>query len=368
MSRRRQRALQDALEINGMTLRNRMTVAPMTRISATPEGVPTDRMVRYYERFARGGFGLVITEGIYTDQAYSQGYMNQPGLTDDEQASGWHRVVEAVQAAGGRIVAQLMHAGALSQFNRFQAETVGPSAIPPKGQQMALYRGQGAYPVPRAMTAVEIQNAIDGFVDAALQARDAGFDGVEIHGANGYLLDQFLTDYTNQRTDHWGGTLRHRVRLTEAIVQAVRNAVGPHYPVGVRISQGKVNDFTHKWAEGGAGAACVFAVLADAGADYIHVTEFEAWKPAFPGGQETLVEHARQAAPGCIIIANGSLHDPAQAEALLQQGADSIALGRGALANPDWPCAVSRNAELKAFDPKLLAPLGEIKPEEHLLV
>jgi 2,4-dienoyl-CoA reductase-like NADH-dependent reductase (Old Yellow Enzyme family) len=352
-------------QLNGLDLSNRLAVAPMTRISATPEGMPTETMARYYERFARGGFALVITEGIYTDQAYSQGYANQPGLSDLEQAKGWRPVVDAVHAAGGKIVAQLMHAGALSQANRFRTGTAGPSAVRPKGLQMAFYRGDGPYRLPRAMSETDIAEAIQGFARAAAFAIEvAGFDGVEIHGANGYLLDQFLTDYANLRSDAWGGAIAQRVRLSVEVARAVRQAVGNAIPAGIRISQGKVNDFTHKWAEAEAGAEAVFGALADTGLDYVHVTEFEAWRPAFSDDGPSLVSLARKHAPELTIIANGSLHDPVRAEQVLRDGADLIALGRGALANPAWPRLVMDGRALQSFDRALLSPLGNIKPSE----
>jgi 2,4-dienoyl-CoA reductase-like NADH-dependent reductase (Old Yellow Enzyme family) len=359
------RGLFDPVQIGQLDLANRIAVAPMTRISASSDGVPTDGMRRYYAGFAAGGFGLVITEGIYTDQAWAQGYAGQPGLTDNEQARAWRAVTDAVHAAGGRVIAQLMHAGALSQANRFRTDTIGPSAVPPRGTQMAVYAGNGLYPTPRAMSDEELDAAIDGFARAARLARDiAGFDGVEIHGANGYLLDQFLTSYTNQRNDAWGGDIVQRLRIPERAVRAVRNAVGPEFPVGVRISQGKVNDFTHKWPEGTAGAHRVFATLAGAGIDYLHVTEFESWKPAFDGDSRSLVQLARETAPGLPIIANGGLHDPARARELLEQGADIVALGRGALANHDWPGRLRHGIALQPFDAALLSPLGNIKPAE----
>ncbi|HVL75624.1 MAG TPA: NADH:flavin oxidoreductase [Noviherbaspirillum sp.] len=351
-------------ERNGLELANRLAVAPMTRVSATPLGVPTPAMVRYYTRFARGGFGLVITEGIYTDRAYAQGYANQPGLTDAEQLGGWRSVVDAVHAAGGKIVAQLMHAGALAQGNRFRGEPAGPSAVAPKGLQMPFYGGQGPYRTPLAMSPADIRAAIDGFASAANLARAAGFDGVEIHGANGYLLDQFLTGYTNRRSDDWGGTIERRVRLCVGVAQAVRAAVGTHFPVGMRISQAKVNDFEHKWPEGEDGARIVFGLLADVGLDFLHVTEFEAWKAAFGDTGPSLVALARRYAPGVTMIANGSLHAPQRALQLLEDGADIIALGRGALANPDWPNRLAGGEPLAGFDRELLAPLADIKPSE----
>ena len=196
-------------DMQGLNFRNRLAVAPMTRVTATAAGVPTAAMRDYYTRFAQGGFGLVITEGIYTDKAYSQGYRNQPGIADDEQARGWADIAAAVHAGGALAFAQLMHAGALSQANPFRPHTAGPSAVQPAGEQMGFYHGAGRYPTPQEMSEQEIAEAIDGFVQSALRAvRVAGFDGIEIHGANGYLLDQFLTAHTNLRTDGWGGAMR----------------------------------------------------------------------------------------------------------------------------------------------------------------
>src|SRR5512138_44504 len=355
------------VRIKRLHLQNRLVVAPMTRVSATNEGFVTNAMVRYYERFAKGGFGLVITEGIYTDQAFSQGYRNQPGLSDLAQAKAWRNVTDTVHAAGGKIVAQLMHAGALSQFNRFRDHSVGPSAVQPKGQQMPIYRGAGNYRLPREISQGEISEVIVGFASAATLAIEvAGFDGIEVHGANGYLLDQFMTDYTNRRSDEWGGCVENRIRLTSEVAQRIRRAIGSTVPLGVRISQAKVNDHTHKWSGTQEDAATIFGALAAADADYIHVTEFEAWRPAFEEGTASLVSLARKRAPTAIVIANGNLHDPATAEAMLDQGADLIALGRGALSNPNWPHRVRTAQALTDFDPALLSPLGDIKPCEQV--
>src|SRR5690606_38501235 len=193
---------------------------------ATAQGIPTPRMADYYSGFAQGGFGLVITEGIYTDEDFSQGYLFQPGLANDAQRDAWKTIVSGVQARGGRIIAQLMHAGALSQGNPWRAGTIGPSALRPKGQQMSFYRGSGDYAVPQAMTQQDISNAVSGFADAARRAREAGFDGIEIHGANGYLLDQFLSVGINLREDGYGGDVPGRLRLIAEVVHAVRAAVG----------------------------------------------------------------------------------------------------------------------------------------------
>jgi len=352
------------LEVGPMMLRNRLAVAPMTRVSATADGRATRRMADYYAAFAEGGFGLVITEGIYTDKQYAQGYLCQPGLSDDGQREAWRPVVERVHGHGARMLAQLMHAGALSQGNPHQTQTRGPSAVRPKGTQMAFYRGSGSYPRPVAMSVAEIADAVQGFADAAVRARDAGFDGIEIHGANGYLLDQFLSEGINLRDDRYGGDLEGRLRLTAEVAEAVRAAVGPDVTVGVRISQGKVNDFVHKWRGGEAEAAALFEALGSLPIDYLHTTELEAWRPAFAVGPSLAALAKRHA--GKPVLANGSLHDPAQALGLLERGeADLVSLGRGALTHPDWPRRVAEGAPIEAFDPSLLSPLADLENAER---
>jgi len=350
---------------NGIALRNRVAVAPMTRITATEDGHPTQTMFDYYMRFAKGGFGLVTTEGIYTDKAFAQGYRFQPGLADNEQAQAWAGFNQAMQASGARVFAQLMHAGALSQGNIHRTYTVGPSAVRPKGKQMEFYYGEGLYPEPKQMTEAEIEEAVQGFVDAAHRAVNiAGFKGVEIHGANGYLLDQFLTAETNRRTDHWGGDTKARVQLLADVVRAVKLDIGNAVPVGIRISQGKVNDFTSKWQGGEADAEVIFGTLAAAGADFIHVTEHEAWLPAFDGTRHSLIALARRYAPDVTIIANGGLHTEDRIAQALAIGADVVTVGRGALANPDLPKVLESRREPKAFDASILHPVASIKEEE----
>jgi len=358
-------ALFSPIVINGCTVKNRIAVAPMTRISATEDGRATQTMARYYERFSRGGFGAVITEGIYTDQAYAQGYVHQSGVTDAAQASAWQPAVNGIRAHGALAIAQMMHAGAISQGNRFRDGAVGPSAVQPKGEQMAFYHGKDRYALPAAMTETQIADAIEGIAASAGRAIEvAGFDAIEIHGANGYLLDQFLTDYTNRRSDRWGGSTTNRMRMILETLKAVRARVGAGVPVGVRISQGKVNDYYHKWADAERDAEVVFGSLAQGGADFIHVTEFEAWQPAFAAGGPSLMRLARRHAPGTAILANGGLHSIAQAVAALDDGADIITIARGALANPDLPQRLHDGRPLADFDPSILGPIADIKPSE----
>ncbi|TQS26953.1 NADH:flavin oxidoreductase [Microbispora sp. KK1-11] len=350
------------LRFAGLDLPNRLAVAPMTRVSAAPDGTPTPEMADYYTEFAEGGFGLVITEGTYTDTVYSQGYRNQPGIVSDAHVAAWREITGRVHAAGGRILLQLMHAGALSQGNAYRDETAGPSAVPPRGEMMPEYGGSGRWPIPREMSTADIETAIAGFTGSAVRAREAGFDGVEVHAANGYLLDQFLTDYTNRRADSYGGDVANRVRLTAEVVAGIRAELGPGFCVGVRLSQGKVNDFTHRWAGGARDAEIIFSALADAGATYLHIaSEGRDWiETARLDGDVTITALAREVT-GLPVVANGGMHDLAQAARVLADGhADMLSVARGALANPDLPRRLARGLTLDRFDHAMLEPMATL--------
>lgn len=353
------------VDMGGLALPNAVAVAPMTRVSAHEDGTVSDRNARYYERFARGGFGLIITEGIYTDTAYSQGYLHQPGLATDEQANSWRTVVDAVHAAGAPIVAQLMHAGSQSQGNRYLDATAGPSAVAPRGQQLAMYRGDGPFSTPRPMDSRDIDEARRGFVAAARRAVAAGFDGVEIHGANGYLLDQFLTDYLNHRGDEYGGDLENRVRLMTEVCAEVVDAVGSHAVVGVRVSQAKVSDAEHRWAGGEQDAERIFSAVGTTGVHYIHTAEYDALAPASADRSASLAALAKRHS-AAAVIANGQLGDPEKARLALRSGdVDVVALAKPALADRDWLNAIKQGrAPRTQLHPDQFGPLADIKDFE----
>lgn len=344
----------------GLPLNNRLVVAPMSRVSGTEEGVPTQRMVSYYGSFAEGGFGLIITEGIYTDEDFSRSYAYQPGLSTSEQVAGWQDVVDAVHEAGGYIFAQLMHGGALSQLLE---NTIGPSAIKPKGEKMPEYGGSGEYPVPTEMMESDLQQALAGFATAATNAQDAGFDGVEIHGANGYLLDQFITGYTNQRDDQYGGSTSERTRFPCEVVRAVKEVVGEGFPVGIRLSQGKVNDHGYRWPGGREDAEAIFAAVAEAGVDYLHIaSEGRDWRESAKIDDETTITQLAKRVTGLPVITNGGMHDPELAETVLREGhGDLVALARGAMANPDWPHRLRDGRDFNDFDPSMITPKATIE-------
>jgi 2,4-dienoyl-CoA reductase-like NADH-dependent reductase (Old Yellow Enzyme family) len=321
-------------------------VAPMTRLSATEQGHVTDRMIAYYKEFARGGWGLIETEGTYIDEEHSQCRNRQPGLATITHRDAWRRVVEAVHARGAGVFIQLQHAGALAEARQYRPEAVAPSAVAPHGPK--------ALRVPRELARAEIVDIQENFARASGRAVEAGFDGVELHGANGYLIDQFLTDYTNLRTDWYGGCIANRIRFATETVEAVRRTVPPGFPVGVRLNQSKTNDPAYAWPGGEADASTIVRSLVAAGASFLHIAGLNASQPI--RGGEMLLGVAKNVT-SVVIIANGGLDDPARARALLTTGrADLVSIARAALANPDWPRRVAANLPLAAYDPAMIRP------------
>jgi len=345
------------IAVADVPLKNRVAVSPMSRVSTAGDGVPTDNMVDYYAEYARGGFGLIVTEGTYTDHAHSQAYANQPAVVTDDQVRAWACVTDAVHAAGGRIFMQLMHAGALVQGNHHRDVGIAPSAVQPAGRMLPGYGGGGSYGLPRAMTVEDIEETVAGFAASAARARTAGFDGVEVHGANGYLLDQFLTTYANQRTDAYGGSAANRVRIYVDVLDAIATAAGADFPVAVRVSQVKVNDLAYRWS-GPDEAETVFQHLGAARPAYIHVaSEGAHWdETSFLAPGVSITGLARRVT-GIPVIANGGMHDERLAARLLEDGhADLVALGHGAIANPDWPTRLAAGQPFDDFDDETLQP------------
>ena len=352
------------VELFGQTLPNRLVVAPMSRVSATEAGLATDAMRDYYGRFAQGGFAVVITEGAYTDAEASQGYDRQPGIANERQAASWAPIAAAIAAAGGLPILQLMHAGALTQ-RRGVARTLAPSAVRPRGEMMPEYGGRGPFPMPTAMTADDLRKVREEFVRAAARARRAGFHGVEVHAANGYLLDQFITDYTNLRDDGYGGSASERVRYPAEIVSAIRAASPSEFIVGVRVSEAKVNDFDHRWSGGAVEATTIVRALADAGAGYLHVAgEGRGFRESLQSDREPLTTLARRVT-GLPVIANGGLHDADLADGVIDGGhADLVSIGRAALATPDWPHRIATNQPVVPFSHEMTSPSATLQQTE----
>lgn len=335
--------------IKGIESENRFVLAPMSRASAADDGTPTNNMADYYRAFAEGGFGLLIAEGAFTDNTHSQSYSNQPGMVTQAHMEGWKDVVSAVKNVGGKIILQLIHAGAVSQH---VTETCAPSAIRPMGEMLQGYgHRQGRYDVPRAMGGEDIARTKDGFVRAAILAEQAGFHGVEIHCANGYLLDQFLTEYSNSRNDRYGGALENRVRLTCEVISEAKAKVSSDFIVGVRLSQAKANNSDYFWPNGEVDARVIFQSVAKAGADYIHIaSEAKGYEHhSYTNDGTSLTALARELT-GLPIIANGGLHDTGLANQIIRnEEADFVAIGKTALMNPDLPKKVMSNKAITEF-------------------
>ena len=341
--------------LKDQTLDNRVGLAPMTRTSATDDGLATDQMAQYYASFARGGFSFLVTEGIHPDTTHSQGYANQPGLATDKQAAAWEPVVEAVHEAGSPIFAQLMHAGAQAQGNRHGYDTVAPSTYRPPGEQSELYGGSGPFPEARSLDSGELNDVREAFVAAAKRAVDAGFDGIEVHAANGYLLHEFVDPLVNDRDDEYGGSTANRARFPAEVTAAINDATPAAFVVGVRTSQAAVVDEERVWPDGETTANALFGALSDAGADYIHVTGGDATAPEVPETDQTLAELAVEySAETVAVIANGGLGEPPKARTALEDGADLLTLGTSALANHDWPNRVKAGESLADLDPSIV--------------
>jgi 2,4-dienoyl-CoA reductase-like NADH-dependent reductase (Old Yellow Enzyme family) len=342
------------LTLDGMRLRNRAVVAPMTRTSATAAGEATPQMLRYYEAFARGGWGLVETEATYIDEEQSQCRAGQPGLATARQRDAWRAVVDSVHAHGACVAVQLQHAGALAETRRDGVPSVAPSAVEPRSKQ--------PLPMPRALTRGEIARIHEHFARAASLGVEAGFDAVELHGGNGYLIDQFLTPETNHRTDEYGGPTTHRVRFAVEAVQAVRAVVPRGYPVGVRVQQHKTADPGYTWAGGDVDVRTIVGALVAAGASFVHIGGQSA--PARANGNGQLVCSLAKLS-GTVVIVNGGLEAPERAGAILAAGdADLVSIARGALANPDWPHRVSSGLPLRRFDPAMIRPVATLDRAE----
>ncbi len=316
-------------ELGALRLPNRLVMAPMSRNRAAADGVPEPIMATYYAQ--RASAGLIIAEAA-TPNAVGQTYPNIPAIYGQAHVAGWRQVTGAVHAAGGRMFLQLQHGGRVGHPDNSGSTPVAPSPVPlpdtiftPSGHQNTV--------VPRQMTLDEIASTVADFAAAARNAIDAGFAGVEVHAANGYLLHQFLAQNTNRRTDAYGGPVTGRVRLVVEVVRAVAEAIGSDR-VGLRISPGvAVNGID----EGD--TARIYPALIDAlaplGLAYLHVVFADPDQPIFrtlrEGWPGTLIANPALPWPG-PLPADGGRHE---GERLLAAGADLVSLGRAFLANPD---------------------------------
>lgn len=331
-------------DLGDLTLKNRVVMAPMTRNRATVGHDVTPIMATYYAQ--RASAGLIITEGI-APSANGNGYARVPGLYTPAQVEGWKAVTAAVHEKEGKIFAQLMHTGRVSHPTHMEAgaEVVAPSAIAAEGQIYTDEHGMLDHPTPRAMTKVDIDQTIQEFVTAAQNAITAGFDGVEIHGANGYLVEQFLRPTTNQRTDEYGGSTENYARFAVEVTTAVANAIGAN-KVGIRLSPYGVFNDTPYSPDYDAIALHVAERL-NGIVTYVHLVDHSAM--GAPAVAESIVEGIRTAFKGTLILSGG--YDANRAETTLEDGkAQLIAFGRPFIANPDLVERMETGADLNQPD------------------
>lgn len=328
-----------------MVLANRFVMNPMTRCRADATGTPQDPMAEYYGQ--RATAGLIVTEGI-APSANGKGYARMPGLWSDAQVQAWKPVAEAVHAKGGKVFAQLMHAGRVSHPANMAAGTtiVAPSAVALGGQMYTDAMGMQDYPVPQEMTEADIAQAKAEFVQAAKNAIAAGFDGVELHGANGYLLEQFLSPTTNQRTDAWGGSVDNRIKFVVDVARETAAAIGGDR-VGIRLSPYGTNSGMVAYPEVEETYFKLLAQLADAGLVYVHIADHSAMgAPAVP---LAFKQALRKAWPRTFFI-GGSL-DLASGQQAVNEGlTDLVGIGRAFLANPDLVQRLQKGLALNAPD------------------
>ncbi|EKE84196.1 NADH:flavin oxidoreductase [Idiomarina xiamenensis] len=353
----------DDYSIGKHSLKNRLVVAPMTRTSAEADGSASELMGDYYERFAEGGFGLIITEGTYTDKEASQGYENQPGISDAPQTDAWKKIVSRVHEHDCKMILQLMHAGAQFQYNRFTDTPVSPSGVKPKGEPLGLYgEVEGGWPEPEEMNEHHFDIVMNGFIGAVNRAKEAGFDGVELHAANGYLLNEFLSDYFNRREDKWGGSLNKRLLFIEDVIKAAKSAAGDDFIVGIRISQITVTDPDYQWPEGEEGFEHIVSKLVAAGIDYIHTTDTAYDRKHLKDGDHSLAETVQHVSDVPLII-NGGI-DEDNLDDLAEQFPEALfAIGKKALANPDFAKRFKSGDEIADLDFAMLQPKATLENE-----
>ncbi|MFB5675167.1 NADH:flavin oxidoreductase [Paenibacillus terreus] len=337
-------ALFQPFSINNMTLSNRVVMAPMTR-QFSPEGVPGDDVAAYYRRRAENGVGLIVTEGTIINHPDSSNQENVPHFYGEEALNGWANVVAEVHKAGGRIIPQIWHMGARGHVGDY--------------------------------TEAEIAEIVEAFAQAAADAKRVGFDGIELHGAHGYLIDQFFWNKTNPRTDRYGGDLVERTRFAVEVIEACRRAVGPDFPIVLRFSQWKGSDYSAKLATTPAELEQFLAPLTAAGVDVFHCSTRRFWEPEFEGSDMNLAGWTKKLT-GKPTITVGSVGLDSEFMALLTEGKgagttnidglierlergefDLVAIGRALLADPAWVSKIrdGRIDELSPFSPDALKTL-----------
>ncbi|MEP2715340.1 NADH:flavin oxidoreductase [Pseudophaeobacter sp.] len=353
-----------------LSLKNRIAMAPMTR-TYSPGNVPNEKVISYYRRRAEGGVGLIITEGTFVNHKAASGYPNVPAFFGEEALAGWRKVVDAVHEAGGKIAPQLWHVGAIRRPGVMPGgDTPGhsPSGMVVPGKVTG-----------HAMTQADIDDVVAAFAQAAADAKEIGFDAIELHGAHGYLIDQFFWEGTNQREDGYGGDLAHRSRFALEIIRAVRAAVGPDFPIIFRYSQWKQQDYSARLCETPEALEAFLTPMVEAGVDIFHCSTRRFWEPEFEGSDLNLAGWTRKlTGKPSITVGSVGLNadflpndgtadfrgaEPASLDRLIERAErdefDLVAVGRALIANPDWANQVAsgQTEDLLAYEKKMLHEL-----------
>ncbi|MCB1703673.1 MAG: NADH:flavin oxidoreductase [Halioglobus sp.] len=355
--------------LNKLQLANRIVMAPMTR-EFSPDGIPGDDVAAYYRRRAEGGTGLIITEGTTINDPVASMGENIPVFHGEQALAGWQHVVNEVHAAGGKIFPQLWHTGTArnpAKMKNSDVPSASPSGLQAPGKK-----------VSEPLTVKEIEHLIASFAAAAADAQRLGFDGIEIHGAHGYLIDQFFWEGLNQRTDAFGGSMENRGRFAVEIIKASRAATGPDFPIVLRYSQWKQQDFEARLAETPELLEQFLAPLVEAGVDAFHCSTRRYWEPEFAGSDLNLAGWTKKLT-GKTAITVGSvgldadfigaiaMQESSGTRAIddllerLDKGEfDLVAIGRALLQDAQWPRKLreGRLDEVESFDAKSLASLA----------
>mgnify|MGYP001172288052 FL=1 len=329
-------------KLKNLNLRNRIVMAPMTR-NQSPNGVPTDEVAKYYERRAIGEVGLIITEGIELSHKASSAYPNVPRLDSEKARDGWKKVVHAIKKNNGSVIAQLWHCGGFRKLG------MGPNPEVPGYTASGLVKPGKR--VAHAMTIDDINETIEAYASDAEFCEKIGFDGVEIHGAHGYLIDNFLWEGTNLRDDKYGGSIENRSNFVTEIVKAVKSRVSDDFIVGLRFSQWKQHDFDAKLADTVDELEKVILPPVNAGLDYLHSSMRRFWESEFPNSDENLASWTKKISNittigvGSVGLDTDFIDMTASAnptsidkaiEDISNEKYELIAVGRALIADPNW--------------------------------
>lgn len=331
-------------DLKGFRLKNRLGVAPMTRMSSSGDSIPRQDVLDFLVRRAQNGAAIVYTEALVTDYESAQGYPGQARLTTQREIDAWRPVTDAIREAGAVSIMQMFHCGRMAwpEVNPAQ-RSIAPSALAPK--QLNPLTGE-PYPVPDVMSHFDIEHVINGFVETARGAIAAGFDGVEVHGAHGYLIHQFLASYSNQRTDDYGGSLKNRYRFFHEAIRAVRAVVPEDRLLTVRISDWGIADMEVSLFGSREEYQQVVRFLSDEPIDAISISAYEYFAKAF-GTDRNVAQLAREVTDMPLMIC-GKIHDRASAEDALKD-ADIALSAKSMLLNPNWVNDVRENKPLPLY-------------------